>query len=263
MLRYIKDKAVQLLKSALGFHEYGNNGNPYSKWQYGVEYPGGGWCCSFASWVSYMAGFRFGSGAQHGDKGFASTNVAEPWARQQGLWRDRNWRAQPGDWVIFNWDGGGTDHVEVVVYDDGEWLTTIGGNTGNAVAWRKRDRHFVSGFLALSASSQAKPVLTPEAIEAIKELGRWRKNIKEDPLRRGDTRWEVGTLHQIAVNAGLLATIPRKGNTFGLGTANFVAWLKRTANAKANRENKPEPFPTTGGNNAGVQVVDELLSRSA
>jgi hypothetical protein len=204
VLRFVKEVAVALLRAAVGFHEYGNNGNPYSKWQYGVEYPGGGWCCSFASYISYMAGFRFGSDAQYGDKGFGSTNVAQPWAQKHGLWRDRNWRAAPGDWVIFNWDGGGTDHVEVVIYDDGIQIITIGGNTGNAVASRVRDRSHVAGFVALSASPQAKPVLDADAIAFIKKGLAWVKAVTKTPLNLGDSGPEVTFLNQVLAAHGLL-----------------------------------------------------------
>lgn len=155
-MSYDAPTAVQYAQSQVGFHETpdGSNCNPYSDWQYGVRCPGGGWCISFASRCTVEGGFRF-DGATHGDRGFSYTEAAEAWARPRGLWRDRSWRAQPGDWVIFDWNGDGrTDHGEVVHTDDGQWLVLIGGNTSNAVKWRKRDRTYVVGFVAFSQSDQ-------------------------------------------------------------------------------------------------------------
>jgi len=154
-MTYIIPKSIQYAQSQVGVVEvpWGSNCQGYSDWQYGVRCPGGGWCISFASKVTVEGGYRF-EGATHGERGFSFTGAAEAWARSKGLWRDKNWRAKPGDWGIFQWDGGQTDHGEVVYEDDGAWIVFIGGNTSNAVKYRKRDRHFIVGFVAFSESDQ-------------------------------------------------------------------------------------------------------------
>ena len=85
--------------------------------------------------------------------------------------------AQPGDVVIFNWNGGGTDHVGVVERNlGGGWLQTIEGNTssgsagsqsaGNGV-WRRRRHDSIAAVIrpawrggSLAASSSAAPAVT-------------------------------------------------------------------------------------------------------
>ena len=40
--------------------------------------------------------------------------------------------ARPGDVVIFDWDGGGSDHVGLVIGTDGTNVYTVEGNSGDA-----------------------------------------------------------------------------------------------------------------------------------
>lgn len=116
---------------------------------------------SFASRVTVEGGFSF-VGATHGWRGFSFTESAKTWAEGNGLWRDKNYRAQKGDWVLFNWDGRyPSDHGEVVETDDGAWMVTIGGNTSNAVKYRSRDRKYVIGFVAFSQSDQVEVAPPP------------------------------------------------------------------------------------------------------
>lgn len=254
-MSYAKSKVEQLLRAEVGFHEYGGNGdgngNPYSKWQYNVEYPDGGWCMSFASQIAYRAGFRFDSGATFGDKGFSSTNAAEPWARARGLWRDRNWRAQVGDWIIFQWDGGGTDHGEVVVYDDGVRIITIGGNTGNAVRWRTRDRRLVQGFVALSASAQAAPPLpSPATLVYLAKLAEWEESMKAEPVRFGDpASGKITLLNRLLVDAGMMIA-PKNWNFYGVTTRDGVLHVKDLLG-----DEKPN------GKEAGGRVAHWLIHR--
>lgn len=250
-ISYVWQKAIDLLHAALGFHEYGNNGNPYSKWQYNVEFPAGGWCCSFASYIAYMAGFRFGSDAQCGDKGFASTNILEPWAKKHGLWRDRNYRAKPGDLIIFDWNGdGATDHVETVEFDDGVRIITIGGNTGNAVERRVRDRTYVKFFTALTASSQAAPPPpSPAVIRYLAGLVAWIVSVSKDPIESGNpASGRITTLNELLVDAGMIAR-PKNMNIFSKATHDGVWHVQDIVGTRHN------------GNVAGSLVAHWLVYR--
>lgn len=161
-MTYVQPHSMAYAKSQVGTKETGNNCQQYSDEQYGVRCPPGGWCMSFASRVAREGGYVFEPGATFGPKGFAYTGSAINWAQRHGLWRNRYYRAQPGDWVIFDWNGDGlTDHVEVNEIDDGVQFVTIGGNTGNAVLYRIRDRKYVNCIIALSASSQAGVPIPP------------------------------------------------------------------------------------------------------
>lgn len=249
-MTYSGARAVGEARGDVGFQEYGANGNPYSLWQYGVEYPPGGWCMSAASKWAYDAGFRFGRGATHGDKGFSHTDAARAWAQSNGLWRDKWWHAEPGDLIIFDWGSGGpTDHVEQNVTDQGSQLLLIGGNTGDAVAYRTRDRRYVVGIVALSQSPQAIQPVDPDVLIALKRLDDWRKRCHAEPLERGMTKHDVAILHDLFVAKGLLAKLPRRSNTFTLATANANAHLKRIAGLEG------------GGNKFGGAAADALLKR--
>lgn len=66
---------------------------------------------------------------------------------------DPNYSPQPGDVVLFNWDGDwSTDHVGFVVQDNGDGtITTLEGNTsgdagGSCVAVKNRDRDLIYGY---------------------------------------------------------------------------------------------------------------------
>lgn len=60
-------------------------------------------------------------------------------ARKAGIALADRTKAQPGDLVIFNWDGGVVDHIGFVELNKGSYIQTIEGNTNNgAVARRTR-----------------------------------------------------------------------------------------------------------------------------
>lgn len=236
-MSYSKLGARDAGRADVGFSESppGSNCNPYSERQYGVRCPGGGWCASACSAWAIEGGFLFGPDATYGPKGFSYTESMEQWARAQGLWRDKWWRSQPGDWWIFDWNGDGlTDHVEEVDHDDGAQAVTIGGNTGNAVRYRLRDRVYLVGIVALSQSPQAAPPMpTKEVLQALARLKRIERELDAKPLERGDTDWKVAIIHQLFVEKGLLGQVPRYSNTFGKGFRDANLHLKRLAHLES------------------------------
>lgn len=150
---YIPHNAVLEAEGDVGFHEGSNNWNPYSLWQYGN--PNNPYCNSAACKWAYDAGFRFWSDCTYGEKGEAYTPTYAERAKTHGVWRDKNWRAKEGDDVEFDWEHNGViDHVEKVVADDGTTIITVGGNTSNGVYYRRRDRTYVTNFVALSEAGQ-------------------------------------------------------------------------------------------------------------
>lgn len=150
---YVPAKAVQEAEADVGFHEGNNNWNPYSLWQYGN--PNNPYCNSAACKWAYDAGFRFWSNCTYGEKGEAYTPTYKIKAQEHGVWRSKYWKANPGDDVEFDWGNNGMiDHVEKVVSDDGTTIITVGANTSNGVYYRRRDRSYVAGFVALSEAGQ-------------------------------------------------------------------------------------------------------------
>lgn len=83
------------------------------------------WCCMFVSWVLAQAGQEC--------RGFPSYNTDATLAQRPPCIDSGD--AQPGDIVIFDWDGNrATDHIGIVYKRDGGALKCIEGNYGNSVA---------------------------------------------------------------------------------------------------------------------------------
>ncbi|GAB2695951.1 CHAP domain-containing protein [Nocardia thraciensis] len=85
------------------------------------------WCASFASWAWDKAGY---------DVNWTNKNyVPAIWADAQKMDLARNiTEAQPGDMIIFDWNGDGRqDHVGIVESRDGDKITTIEGNSSDMV----------------------------------------------------------------------------------------------------------------------------------
>lgn len=110
------------------------------------------WCMLFVSMCLDEAGQIGAIG------GFSyNTDVTIRQARAAGCPFVSVDHARPGDVVIFNWDGGGTDHVGFVEKNlGGGWLQTIEGNTssgsggsqsaGNGV-WRRQRNHSIAAVI--------------------------------------------------------------------------------------------------------------------
>ncbi|WP_282776364.1 CHAP domain-containing protein [Nocardia sp. CC201C] len=109
-------RALAAARSQLGVREFGNNSvnAPYNI--------NDAWCASYADWVWDQAGHQ----VDWTNKNY----VPAIWndAQSMGL-AASPYDAEPGDMVIFNWDGGEPDHVGIVVARVGDTIYTIEGNT--------------------------------------------------------------------------------------------------------------------------------------
>lgn len=174
-MSYSPVAAIEWASKLIGFHEGPNNSNPFSVWQ-GID-NNNPWCASFAcEAVVEAGGYRFPANSTFGVKGEAYVPTLAERAKQEGLWRDRSYHGRAGDLVMYDWQGDGVlDHVEIVLTDDGTTLHTIGGNTGDAVAARTRNKNSVGSFYALSESAQVElppkvmPMFSP-ALEVVAAL---------------------------------------------------------------------------------------------
>lgn len=156
----------------VGYHEGGNNWNPYSLWQYGVA--NNPWCDSAVCKWAYDAGYRFPTYSAWGAKGEMNVGVHHRHAVQEGIWRDRSYIASPGDLVVLNF-GQEDQHIEMVLADAGGNVATIGGNTSDQVMYRTRFRYQIDGFIALTKSAQAQagsPVQPKEVLHMGMTAGR-------------------------------------------------------------------------------------------
>jgi len=143
--------ALREARRQLGAHEDppGSNRTRFGAW-FGAD--GVPWCAIF---VSYC--FSAGAGMTLCD-GWAGPGVAplgvayvptlEAWLRATGRWIV--WPPQPGDIVVYDWNGGAPDHCGLVErLRAGGGLTTIEGNAGpggGGVVRLRRSERAVRGF---------------------------------------------------------------------------------------------------------------------
>ena len=103
-------------------------GTKYGRWYatdhgsyYGVN--GVPFCAMFVSWVFAQAGARCAGLPE----AYCPYILSD--ARASGALLSDKTRAQPGDVVLFDWDGGVVDHVGIVESNHGSYVQTIEGNT--------------------------------------------------------------------------------------------------------------------------------------
>jgi hypothetical protein len=99
------------------------------------------WCAYFVSWAAAQAGAPLGD---HG-QGLGAVAQIEDWARRTGKLLPAGATPRPGDLILF-----GSHHVGIVesVAADGT-ITTVEGNSGNAVRRRERAPGEATGFVRL------------------------------------------------------------------------------------------------------------------
>lgn len=103
-------------------------GTKYGRWyakDHGSYYGASGvpFCAMFVSWVFAQAGARC-AGLPEAYCPYILND-----ARAAGAVLADKTKAQPGDVVLFDWDGGVVDHVGIVESNHGSYIQTIEGNT--------------------------------------------------------------------------------------------------------------------------------------
>lgn len=161
--------AEQYLAQAAKYIGVSGDHNIFNEWYWcdlnGYSYdPGWAWCACYQSYVGvHDLGMPFSPSA-------SAAGVAN-----QGI-RVADGDAQPGDWVLFNWDGrqdfGWADHIGVVEWSDingSGYFGTIEGNTGNgyegtvARCTRYNWGSYATAFFRPPYSSSPSPQPTPPA----------------------------------------------------------------------------------------------------
>lgn len=147
--------AIAQQELALGVHEtpMGSNKGARIK-MYGLatqaplRYYPAAWCAYFASWVTQQAGAPIGWNGL----GDGLVSRLRDWGHKTGLWRTT---PQPGDLIAF------PQHIGIVEsLQPNGLVTTIEGNTGDAVRRRLRLVKSATGFIRVAASDAPVPVLT-------------------------------------------------------------------------------------------------------
>ena len=134
----------------LAMGELGNNGDKYTDWyQIGRGTP---YCNIFVTWLMYNTSDNLynGSYPSKTECNDAYTVATSEWFKSQGRWGNRDYdKLVAGDVIYFDWDGGGVDHVGIVKAVDNDWITTIEGNSTNALVCEnkyRRDSSVIYGF---------------------------------------------------------------------------------------------------------------------
>ncbi|MEI7690928.1 MAG: CHAP domain-containing protein, partial [Actinomycetes bacterium] len=147
--------AIAQQELAFGVHEIPMGSNKGTRIKmYGLatqeplRYYPAAWCAYFTSWVTQQAGAPIGWNGL----GDGLVSRLRDWGHKTGLWRTV---PQPGDLIAF------PEHIGIVesIQPNG-LVTTIEGNTGDAVRRRLRLVKSASGFIRVAASNAPVPVLT-------------------------------------------------------------------------------------------------------
>lgn len=122
----------QIVALALGFNGTGNgqgydHPNPFSA---DLSRPAEAWCGDFVTDIYKRAQIPLPSMQPGCRTGFAYCPDAVDYGRKHDATRC-SWQAEPGDIVLFDWDGDGVaDHTEIATDYQGSELFTVGGNSG-------------------------------------------------------------------------------------------------------------------------------------
>ncbi len=143
------DRIIALARKEIGTVEFPPNSNNV---KYNTEYYGGKvnnpklhWCAVFIWWLFRELGI---SELYYGGGKTAYVPTLLGWARQEGLVVDE---PRPGDLVCFDFRGNGkAGHIGLCEHYDGQYVTTIDGNTGvgneangGTVMERRRHRKYI------------------------------------------------------------------------------------------------------------------------
>ena len=149
------------------------------------------WCAYFTSWVTKRAGTPIGWNGL----GDGWVPRLRDWGRKTGIWRSA---PQPGDLIAF------PQHIGIVesIRPNG-LVTTIEGNTGDAVLRRLRLVKSASGFIRVAALNPPVPILsapsdtvyrTEPVTLTVKNAATAKRSIKRYRWDlNGDGRWDHTT----------------------------------------------------------------------
>lgn len=121
---------LSVARSEIGYNRWDDSqaGTKYGRWyakDHGSYYGASGvpFCAMFVSWVFDQAGAKC-AGIPEAYCPYILND-----AKKAGAVLSDKTKAQPGDVVLFDWDGGVVDHVGIVEKNYGTYIQTIEGNT--------------------------------------------------------------------------------------------------------------------------------------
>lgn len=116
-----REKIVSIAGQQIG----NAGGQKFWSW-YGFSYRVA-WCACFVSWVLRQAGVT-----KDVCFNYCYCPTAVNWFKERGIWKGRSYSPQPGDVIMFDWEGDGvSDHTGIVERCTGGIVYTIEGNSGD------------------------------------------------------------------------------------------------------------------------------------
>lgn len=120
-----RDEIIKIANEQVGYKEYANNKTKYGEW-YGMQ---GEWCDIFISWLANQVGIL---NTLIPKEAYVPTTAN--WYKNKGLLKDKNYRPQKGDLILFDYNHNKTpDHIGIVDYVEGNVIHTIEGNKSKMV----------------------------------------------------------------------------------------------------------------------------------
>ena len=120
-----RDEIIKIANEQVGYKEYANNKTKYGEW-YGVQ---GEWCDIFISWLANQVGIL---NILIPKEAYVPTTAN--WYKNKRLLKDKNYRPQKGDLILFDYNHNKTpDHIGIVDYVEGNVIHTIEGNKSKMV----------------------------------------------------------------------------------------------------------------------------------
>lgn len=124
------NNVLSVARAEIGYNRWDDNqaGTKYGRWyaqSHGAYYGTSGvpFCAMFVSWVFDQAGAKC-AGIPEAYCPYILND-----AKKAGAVLSDKTKAQPGDVVLFDWDGGVVDHVGIIEKNYGSYVQTIEGNT--------------------------------------------------------------------------------------------------------------------------------------
>ena len=126
-----RDEIIRIANEQVGYKEYANNKTKYGEW-YGLQ---GEWCDIFISWLANQVGIL---NTLIPKEAYVPTTAN--WYKNKGLLKDKNYRPQKGDLILFDYNHNKTpDHIGIVDYVEGNVIHTIEGNKSKMVKKQQYD----------------------------------------------------------------------------------------------------------------------------
>lgn len=201
MLNIVND-VLTLARNEIGVTEYPDNSNcvKYNTAYYGKQVSGSGyaWCAVFIWWLFRQCGISY---LYYNGKKTAYVPALHSFAKQNNLIVDK---PQPGDLVLFDFNANGAaDHIGICESFDGEYVTTIDGNTGSgneanggAVMRRRRMKRYILAVIRPEYEKHEKKTekvgddepMTQDQFDAMMENWLSRQAAKT-PVAAWETEW--------------------------------------------------------------------------